>query len=300
VAYYDLHHQCYTINLVIYKQLGCPDIGKQELGVSHTQMIPSRSPDNIHDNYTPRWIGKGIRKHEYKHKAHGWEIISKVLDANMPVIVFDETIRKNKKHYYPESYKDFLKESEWLYYRQNYCSNAFVHTKSNEFPPTESLNLIGTITQLFAPASGIWWFDYLHPTEPVTVILYDYNQKSLDYWSENVVYRFNITYKFMLLDLLGQEVDITFLDSTQNTIINLSNIFCYEGTMAFAALPYRLHKENQILSKINKHIPQAHVYFCDRAVSGFASMPNFKQGMEEITLSQLTVPSWHQAGDWVV
>jgi len=299
-AYYELHHQCYIINLDVYKRLGCPAVGQQELGSKHIQVKPVRSLQNIHDDYTPTWINAGNTESQYNHKAHGWHIISVALENNIPILVFNNEIRKNKKHYYPESYKDFLKESEWLYYRQHYCSSTFVHTSSNEFIPEESLELKGTITQLFTPASGTWWIDHLHMTDPVKVFLYDYNQRALDYWKEHSIQRPNITYEFILLDLLGQTVDISFLDPNQTTMINLSNIFCYEGTMAFAPLTYRLYKENQILEKINNHIPNAYVCFCDRAATGFAFAPNFKQGMQLIPLSELNVPSWHQAGDWIV
>jgi len=42
-AYYELHHQCYVINLKYYKQLGKPEIGKQQLGAKHKQWMPWRS-----------------------------------------------------------------------------------------------------------------------------------------------------------------------------------------------------------------------------------------------------------------
>ena len=52
-AYYELHHQCYVINLKYYRELNQPKIGKLEYDNSHTQIEPSRSIENFHDDYTP-------------------------------------------------------------------------------------------------------------------------------------------------------------------------------------------------------------------------------------------------------
>jgi hypothetical protein len=297
-AYYELHHQCYVINLSDYKELGYPTIGQQQLGATHTQIVPLRSPENIHDTYTPIWVKPGVEDKSYNHKAHGWNILSLAFASKYTVAVFPKEIRTAKKHYYPESHKDFLKEFEWIQYKHNYCATKFVHTASNELVPDDSLELKGVITQVFTPASGTWWIDHLHPTAPVTVVLYDYNQLALDYWAENAIQKLNITYKFVLVDLLSQVVDVTMLDPTQVTLINLSNVFCYEGTVAFANLEHRLYKENQVLRHIKNHIPNAYINFCGRAATGFTPTPYFGQGIAEIALSQLTTPTWHQAGDW--
>ena len=54
-AYYELHHQCYLLNLEKYQELGCPEIGQCELGAIHFQITPDRSTENFHDTYTPLW-----------------------------------------------------------------------------------------------------------------------------------------------------------------------------------------------------------------------------------------------------
>ena len=45
-AYYELHHQCYIINLRYYKKFNQPSIGQQCLGQHHTQSVPCRSLEN--------------------------------------------------------------------------------------------------------------------------------------------------------------------------------------------------------------------------------------------------------------
>ena len=297
-AYYELHSQCYVVNLTRYNEFRKPTVGKQQLGKSHKQVEPLRSTDNIHDDYTPTWIRSGNTVKDYMHQAHGWNILKTAFDNKVEVLVFDSSIRDNKKHYYPESPEDFKQHSQWLYYRQTVCQNNFIHTTSNEYPP----DLKEKFTQVFSPASGSWWKDYL-AEGPVDVVLYDYNQRALDYWKEHAPAFDNVTYQFVLLDLLSIEVDVSlYLKKNKKTLINLSNIFCYEGTSAFAPLTHRLYMENHLIKNIQMHFPDCYLYFCGRTATGFIDLKylGLAKDFETYELFQLTVPSWHQAGDWCV
>jgi hypothetical protein len=292
-AYYELHHQCYVVNLSKYAELGFPKVGQQQLGYKHIQQIPNRSKENIHDDYTPLWVSAGSHiNEEYQHKAHGWNILSLALSNNFKVIVFDKNIRNSKKHYYPESPDDFTKHIAWAHMRYNYCLTEFVHTSN-----TESLMLTeSNFTQVLTPASGTNFLKYISTSEPVIVTLYDYNQKSLDYWKLNVPQLDNVTYNFLKIDLLTDEFKIQdILDTTNSkTLINLSNIFCYEATAPFYDLAYRLHRENITLKNIHEHIPSAYIYFSTRACTGFYEALN----TDVIELHQLTTPTWHINNDW--
>lgn len=260
-AYYELHHQCYVVNLKIYSELGHPQIGEQVFGCKHTQSKPIRSPDNIHDSYTPTWVSNGWSTSDYNHKMHGWNILSIAFANNKNVLVFSEEIRSHKKHFYPENPKEFIKHISWAYKRQNYCQLEFIHTESTDSDVPELSN----IEQLFVPASGVAWMEMISNTKPVKVIMYDYNQKALDYWKERVPAKENLTYKFIKIDLLHDDINIEdFLDTTiENTFINLTNIFAYEGTALFVSLDYRKHKEQLLIDSISELIPTAKIY-CSR------------------------------------
>ena len=250
-AYYELHHQCYIINLEKYKELGRPAVGNQELGSKHIQYIPERSNDNIHDDYTPLTVTHGnYAREEYQHKCHGWNILSVAFDNKETVLIFDETIRSNKKHFYPESPKDFYKNLSWAYHKLNYCRNTFVHTST-----TETIDLpIKQYKQIVIPASGVWFTNYL--ASDTTVIMYDYNQASLDYWKT-----YHPEFKFVLCNLLDQDSLVDHIDtSITDTLINLSNIFNYEGTVFFYSLEYRAYKEAELKNAIKSVIPSAEVY----------------------------------------
>ena len=251
-AYYELHHQCYIINLEKYKDLGCPVVGEQELGSKHIQYIPERSNDNIHDDYTPLTVTYGnYTREEYQHKCHGWNILSIAFDNKETVLIFDETIRSNKKHFYPESPKDFYKNLSWAYYRLNYCHSTFVHTSN-----TEIIDLpVRQYKQIVTPASGVWFTDYLAPGGKV--VMYDYNKASLDYWQGQ-----RPEYKFVQCDLLGESNLLDYIDtSIPDTLINLSNIFNYEGTVFFYSLAYRKYKETELVNRIKSILPSATINF---------------------------------------
>jgi hypothetical protein len=250
-AYYELHHQCYVVNLEKYKELDCPEIGQQELGSVHTQYIPMRSIENIHDDYTPTHVVCGFTKKEYNHKCHGWNILRLALDIDAGVKVFDTSIRDNKRHFYPESPRDFYKQLSWAYDRLNYCRDTFVHTNN-----TETMHLpVKKYKQIVTPASGIWFTEYLDPD--TKVIMYDYNDKSLEYWKNKCP-----EYTFVKCDLLGENNLLDYIDTDiDDTLIHLSNIFNYEATVFFYSLEYRTFKEKELLNNIKNAMPNATVYF---------------------------------------
>lgn len=261
-AYYELHHQCYIVNLRYYKRLGRPTVGHQELGTQHRQCEPWRSAENYHDDYTPVWVAGGDQTKTYNHKLHGWNILGIAFEEDYKVIVFDEELRQHKRHHYPESTKDFNNSLQWLHFRQNYCANDFVHTENTD---AEHEVDISDLKQLVIPASGTMYTDLI--SEGGSVIMYDYNQTALDYWNENTPPE----YQLKRVDLLGAEFDLDDLFDTSipETFINLTNIFCYEGTCTFADIDYRVYKENQLLEKLQSQCPEVFVNFTNRAAMGF-------------------------------
>jgi hypothetical protein len=293
-GYYELHHQCYIINLKIYQSLGLPDIGQEELGSTHRQCIPWRSFENIHDDYTPLWISGGDDYKTYSHKLHGWNILSTAFKNDLTVKVFDDNFRHNKKYYYPDNNKEFIKHIAWAYSREKYCSIDFVHTAHTEVVNITEKDFECIIT----PASGAWFTPHISKDKPVTVLYYDYNQKSLDYWKEHAPKIDNVTYEFIKIDLLGICNYNTILPKGKGkTIINLSNIFCYEGTSTFLSLSYRLSKENELLD----NIPEDYfVVFNSRSCKGFYNALHQGKKLEKVKITELLKPSWHINQDWTI
>jgi len=280
-AYYELHHQCYLINLEKYNILGQPAVGQQTLGSTHMQISPVRTVENLHDDYTPLFISPGSSQTLYKHKMHGHNLISKGLMQGYQIVAFSENIRQYKKYYYPENPIEFLNQISWAHARYNYCMTEFVHTSH-----TEIFHINDTYDQLIITASGVELLKYATPD--ANVIVYDYNQKSLDYYRDVITWK-NI--EFVKIDLMGiSNIDNFIKFPEKKTLINISNIFCYEGTAMFCSLKYRLHMENMLLSKL----PSTwNVLISQRSCDGFTDIRN---GV--IPINKLKTPTWHMNGDW--
>lgn len=244
-AYYELHHQCYVVNMAHYNTLHRPIVGISQKGISHTQIEPIRSTENWHDDYTPKFINKGIYQKGYTNRCHGWNLLRLAFENDLPVLVFDESIRNNKKHYYPESEQDYYKEAEYIKQKFDYCKEEFIHVNNTEW----TTGISETYEQLVLPASGTLYLDLINQGK---VIFYDYNQKALDHWQENCPRKEGIEYKFVNTDLLNSTELVNYIDPNLKTLINLSNIFCYEGTAAFYSLEYRLTAQNRLVNKLNK------------------------------------------------
>jgi len=299
-AYYELHHQCYVINLGIYKRIGNPIIGEQLLGFEHTEIEPKRSQENYHDDYTPRTVRKGKKTKLYNHACHGWNILKVGFENNLPILSFDEKFRESKKYHYPESDNDFNKSSQWIYYRERYCSTEMVHTHNTEVS-NDCFEFVDTI---ITPASGTSWFNWLDPSVPSEIIFYDYNRSALHHWKLAAPKRKHTKYKFCYIDLLGTTQGLSDLVDEvidKKLMINLSNIFCYEGTAALSPLTYRLYKENQIIQMIKNKNHNICMNFTSRAATGFTEvkLSGKAQDFELVNINSIKKPTWHFNQDWI-
>jgi len=260
-AYYELHHQCYVVNMEYYKRLQCPTVGVLEKHVSHTQTEPIRSLENWHDDYTPKSVTTGTRKVGYANRCHGWNVLRLAFENNFPVIVFNESIRNNKKHYYPESEQDYYIHAEYIEHKFNYCKEEYVHIDNTEW--TTGIN--ETYQQLVLPASGTLYLDLV---DQGRVIFYDYNQRALDYWQENCPRKDGVEYVFVYTDLLNELSIVDHIDPNLKTLVNLSNIFCYEGTAAKYSLKHRLLAQENLVSVLKREIKNIRINFSLKANAG--------------------------------
>ena len=257
-AYYELHHQCYVVNMSHYKRLQSPTVGVFEKDVSHAQIEPARSVDNWHDDYTPTFVMSGTRTVRYANRCHGWNFLRLAFENKLPVIVFDDNIRNNKKHYYPESERDYYKHKEAIEYKNYYCKYEFVHTENTEW----DTGITSTYEQLVLPASGTLYLDTITSGR---VIFYDYNEKALAYWRENCPRKDNVEYVFVHTNLLEELSIVDHLDPNLKTLVNLSNIFSYEGTAAQYSLKHRLLAQENLLINLNKAVKDIDINFTQKA-----------------------------------
>lgn len=180
-AYYELHAQCYIINLRLYTVLKYPLVGQQELCSTHAQVSPHRSPDNWHDDYTPKWVKSGQQLQEYEHKCHGWNILRVGFAHGYNINVFDALLRDNKIHYYPE-WDSYFTQINYAYNRTTFCSGTAIYLSNSETNVYDTI--VGPIDQLIVTASGLNWMLYLKQygfTCESVVKFCDYSYLTLEY-----------------------------------------------------------------------------------------------------------------------
>lgn len=271
-AYYELHHQCYLLNLNVYKLIGEPKIGKEKLGVAHYKTKPNRSQENIHDDYTPLNVSDGDHIIEYHHKMHGHNIINYMLEDGYTIKAFPESVRNNKKYYYPENPQVFMEQIQYAYARLTHCANTFVHKDH-----TEIIEVNNDYEQIITTASG------KHFTGK-NVIMYDYNKLSLEHYKDSCGQTIHC-------DLLGIDNNKIIVNKEKKTLLNLNNVFNYEGTAMFYSLKYRLYKENQLLNMVPYNWD---ILFSQRSCLGFYDYKD----REIVRIHKLKKPTWHMNEDW--
>jgi hypothetical protein len=186
-GYYELHEQCYIINLNTYEDLEYPKVGQIAYYSTHIQVQPKRSDENIHDDYTPVWVTPGDTEKTYKHKWHGWNILSVAFANRKQVIPFPEQFRKNKKFYYPNYEPAFINACTYLYGKNQVATQTLFYPYNTE--QIVDIKFKGPVRQLVIQASGLQFVDYLLTygyTSETTVRFVDYNLFALECMKEIV------------------------------------------------------------------------------------------------------------------
>ena len=180
-GYYELHEQCYIIDLTTYKELGCPVVGKFAYYSPHTQIEPRRSEENIHDDYTPIWVVYGDKERHYKHKWHGWNILSVAFANKKFVKPFADRFRNNKRYYYPNYEPAFINACTYLYGKNQVAAQTLFYPYNTERVADSQAQ--GPLKQLIIQASGLQFVDYLveYGYDKNTVVRFvDYNLFALE------------------------------------------------------------------------------------------------------------------------
>ena len=308
-GYYELHEQCYVINLRKHKELELPPIGEMKRNAEHFTSEPIRSEENFHDDYTPLWVKPGGELKKYQHKWHGWNVISTALQNKENVIVFDEEIRSSKKCYYAQHETDFSENSKQIYKKYNQSANRLFYPINTE--ELQPVSIAGNIKQLITPASGFNWVKYLDKygyDDETEVIFYDYNPNALFYMEETVknfdggdYHKFlksknrhktpdwlntklEIAEHFQTVSNIWhirQKVKFKFVEcdllneftikhkNHTNTIFNISNIFAYEPTVPFVPTKERVYKQNQLIKLLKEKYNKIQLIVSQHAWTGF-------------------------------
>jgi hypothetical protein len=99
-GYFYLHDQCVLINRRAWEKLGRPSVGKPAKA-RETVALPTRSPENVHDNYTPLWLKPtGQTLPIEASYGYGWQLVSAGLAAGHTITNWSDDVRRFKRHCY--------------------------------------------------------------------------------------------------------------------------------------------------------------------------------------------------------
>lgn len=112
-----LHNQCIVLDLLVWKEVGCPEFEWVNIVDDRLNNLV-RSVENFHDEYTPYWVGpdKTDEIVNLEHREFGSVVIEKLAEAGHRIINFDDELRRQKWHLYPnheyEILNNFFKTGE--------------------------------------------------------------------------------------------------------------------------------------------------------------------------------------------
>ena len=195
-GWFEIHHSFLLVNVKRWIRAGSPQFGSWESQICELPVIEKIivSDTHFHINFT------GEVK-EKKHSKQGWNFISSASKAGMKIFSLDDNIRKKYQYLYPEH------ESQHFWQAINNPTNAIsdklIHNQielvkliRNVNQPkiwltnTESIDFeLGNDKKydtVSLPAAG---FKIIYATKYLntdgTMVIYDYNQYSLD-WAKHL------------------------------------------------------------------------------------------------------------------
>ena len=326
-AYYEIHDQCFIVNLEVYKSLDCPTVGDVTYSTKRDlrKLIPSQ--EHYHDNYTPKHVAVSDIVETYKNLPFGWNWIN----TGHTLKVFDDSIRNSKKNYYAQYPEEFHKNFSYNIRKHQYASSELFYPANTE-RVTELK--IDSVDQIVVPSSGLNFLYYLDKhgyTNDTEVIFYDNNSNSLrmmrkiieefdgenyvefvnhnctgivagneaiqDHWN-NFKRLWHIVNK---VQFRYENIDAMYmvpqgLRNSANTIYNLTNIFLYEPNSAFRSLYHRISSQNTLFKYLQSSYSDVNIIISTYADSGIGwKKPHSLKAEElkQISSHELMLPRWH-------
>ena len=287
--YYELHDQCFVIDVLKWLKADKPHLRKSVVNKAYAV---DRDPDNIHDDYTPRWIHARLNFDEtflipVESSNLGSELISEFIGRKFKVSAFVKMERGNKYYLYGGS--------KWFYQALFETTNYAVSNESLDSMVTE----IDTDHEQYFGIASPYFILAMHYTNPRCKIwnVFDIddiqllyckfvleNLPNYNYDVKRTLLEFNNSYpwvdSFETADInpqiprtidylqnivkpydLGQIIyskknlwiDQSFELEDKKTLVYTSNIFRYPPASKFVPLSKQQKAQSQFLDKIKAH-----------------------------------------------
>jgi len=327
-AYYEIHDQCFVVNLKQYIDLGTPEIGDQEevSEVNLLEIVPST--DHYHDNYTPKSVCVSDTLKKFKNVPFGW----KWLNTGARIKVFDESIRNAKRNYYARYPEEFHKNIAYNFKKHHYASSELFYPANTEEPVELDIDIIEQIAVSASGLNFLYYLDKYGYNENTEVIFYDNNPTSLR-MMEKVVSCFDGTdyVKFVKENCTGifasdkaiqdhwdtfkklwpivnkvkfrfDNIDAMYevppsLCNGKNNIYNLTNVFSYEPNIAFRSLSHRVASQNLLVKRLKKSYNDVNIIipiYADQVFGSERPRSLVAKDLEIVEFDNLTLPNWYE------
>jgi hypothetical protein len=158
--WYELHDQCFVLNLEEYRRLGCPSYGGPRRG-SFEMMKPSRSEENFHHDYTPKWVKASTEFAMYSGLENGHGLLAAGFKAGLDMIAFPESLRAGKYQFSPTVHGSFARKYWWWEDRQQEADRLFYAFNTESIPDVAPGYTLPPLKRLYTVASGLLFFEIL-------------------------------------------------------------------------------------------------------------------------------------------
>ena len=148
--YYNLHNQMFLINVNHWKAVGSPTFDRaKNIELQNVK----RSPDNFHNDYTPKSIAKAEGKNTYTNNtAQGSQVISALLENNYKIRPFQDKERNKKTCCYDDVTDQVSSIFNFLDKPTN-SSHNIVYVNSTSARPKYFKNENDTIISVASPVN---------------------------------------------------------------------------------------------------------------------------------------------------
>lgn len=175
--YYELHHQCFLIDVEWWIEAGKPSFAPDWSGKPWTATVLERSDTNFHAqerNHTPQWVKATDETATFNGHREGARVIASAAEHKKSMSPWPEELRNVRKYLYPELKKNNEHEEHMVdfddlndtnkYFAVNterlYKDHMYEDYHAIVIPASGILNIIKPYTVGLNPGGHICVFDY--------------------------------------------------------------------------------------------------------------------------------------------